>query len=183
MRLSSAFFSNNINYAARRISSICRGSRSFHNFNFINIINSNNLVDINGSLRSGAGIGSYCTSGCIVHTSTINKNNNTSITINSNYRMGLSISIFTTPISSWCLNLNTRQIFQSIPHLLIMSLLNSCRINDIHITTSSVIRLTGNNIAKLVDSFISIRIHFYSIQFINLRCLSRINPRRNSGTP
>ena len=165
MRLLRTFFCYYIDNPTSSIRSVGRSTRSFNHFNLFDITYTHNLINIHRRLRTRSRIGSYCTSGIIIHTSSINKYNYTGISINGNNRMCLGISVFAAPIASGCLYLHAGNILQCVADLRIMPFLYRVRINNLHIPAGAIIRLFRNHISEPV--FLPVCRNFNPIQRIN----------------
>ena len=180
--LLAAFTGNNIDNTACSISTVGRSARSLDYFNFINIFHIGDLVKVyTGRLTA------VCTAiiidtaaGCIIHTTAIDQDNHTGITIDGNTIIVELVTIFAAAVPR-ILECNTRNTLNGFRNIRIMALINFFSRNDLYIAAGTIIGLFSNRIAELV--LCTIRIDYHRIQCVGVKVFIVSCMRRSNRSP
>ena len=149
-RIITTFSSDNVNDTTSSICTIYGCTRSFDDFNFIDIFHIGDLIQVHP-----CGFCPTCTRGShtctcrIIYTTTIDANNNASITVNGYAIVIELVSIFPTAIP-WVLECNARNTLNRFRHIRIVTLFYFFSRDDLHITAGTIVRLLGNGIAEFI---------------------------------
>ena len=149
-RIITTFSSDDVNDTTGRICAIYRGTRSFNDFNFIDIFHIGDLIQVHpcGFCPSFT-IRSYTCTSCIIYTTTIDTNNNAGIPVNGYAIVIEFVSIFPAAIPR-VLERNARNTLNRFRHIRIVTLLDLFSRDDLHITAGTIVRLLGNGIAEFI---------------------------------
>ena len=149
-RIITTFSSNDVNDPTGRICTIYGCTRSFYDFNFIDIFHIGDLIQVHPcGFCPTCTRRSYTCTCCIIYTPTIDTNNNAGIPVNGYAIVIELVSIFPTAIPR-VLERNPRNTLNRFRHIRIVTLLDFFSRDDLHITAGTVVRLLGNGIAEFI---------------------------------